>query len=219
MQSRPIRIAFLILGVTAVIVSIYFIINSYSLLKIKELLNRSENRNLISTDKKELIQIEENGQAKYSETFFESIKEDPYKELVMQDNDLGDSYVIQNTEAREKFTKEVINNRAQQNHIVEFDNTGLSNDHLFILQGDIVTIDNKTSEKISVERNRTPHDEVSYDEYGEEKVSPKDPAKIDIFSIESGDNLSFGFDFLGEFKLKVSDKILLVNVIKDYENL
>lgn len=221
MESRPIRIAFLIIGAVVTIVAGYFVYLGFTggLSGFPKLPGNS-NQNQNSEVNSDVVQKDEQtGEYKYTDQFYKDVQEKTYDELVAQDPDLPDTFGIQSTEAKAKFDKEVLNGREPQNNLVEYTSAGLSTSGVYVLQGDYVTLMNKSSSDVKIIKTSSRIPNIG--ENGEElpAIENSQDGISSEFNVPAGTDLTIGFDFLGEFAFDINENKFSVTVIKSYEDL
>ena len=115
----------------------------------------------------------------------EEADEVTFDELKKQNPELTDSTVIVDTEQRKKFVETTLNNREPIIHDVLILPEGITSRAMVITNGDYVKFSNELDRSITIEN-----------------LSITDTNSKDTI-IDSKDNRSFGFDFIGEFTFEV----------------
>ena len=213
MNTKPLRVAFGIIGLMVVIGGIYFVSQNYKNLNTILPINNKSDKDIDANGP--VVEQKADGTLEYNDNFYEQVKEKDIKELSKQSPELKDTYGIQETDAREKFVKEVLNDREPTNHMVIYNGQILSTLGVSILQGDYVTIQNDSGSEIQIKRVDVEAGLADSNNMPSETSSSNAmPAE---FSIPSGTGFTANFDFLGEYKLLVDNKQFSVQVVAKYE--
>ena len=176
--SKPVRVAFTIIGLITIILAVIIFFTNINVPLIPNL----NNKNDVPYDE----EYEYQQRAQYSfDDFLAESDEVTFDELKKENPELTNSASIVDTEQREKFVETTLNNREPVLHDVLILPEGITSRAMVITIGDYVKFSNELDRSITIEN-----------------LSITDTNSKDTI-IDSKDNRSFGFDFIGEFTFKV----------------